>query len=283
MNTLRTVIKEKDIIIAPGAYDVVSAEIIDKAGFDVVYISGLGVEASDLGRPDIGLTTETEITHRAGKIVQSVNKPVICDADTGYGGLKNVWQTVRDFEAMGVSAIHVEDQTFPKRCGALPGKGVVSLDEYVKKLKVMLDARRSDDFFVIARTDAKILGIDEVIRRLKTCSDIGADMLFLGDFYTRDEYRRVVDEVRAPIITCDNAFLPCEQPVLTTEEWKAIGVKMVIYWSLPLFAAMKAISKAVHTLKEKGTVVEMRDEIISYEEYGEIVELRRWLEFDSGY
>jgi len=283
MNTLRSVIKENDIIIAPGAYDVVSAEIIEKEGFDVVYISGLGVEASDIGRPDIGLTTETEITRRASKIVQSVNKPVICDADTGYGGLKNVWQTVRDFEVIGVSAIHIEDQTFPKRCGALPGKGVVSLDEYVKKLKVMLDARRSDDFLVIARTDAKILGIDEVIKRLKTYAGVGADMVFLGDFYTKDEYKQIVDEVNAPIIACDNAFMPCEQPIFTREEWKEIGIKMVIYWALPLFTAMKAITKALRTLKEKGTVVEMRDEIFSYEEYGKIVELQRWLDFDGRY
>lgn len=283
MKNLRKLIEVKDIIIAPGAYDAVCAEIIDKEGFDVVYISGLGVEASDLGKPDIGLTAETEITRRAGIIVQSVNKPVICDADTGYGGLKNVWRTIRDFEAAGVSAVHIEDQTFPKRCGALPGKGVISVEDYVKKLRTMLDARRSEDFLIIARTDAKILGMGEVIKRLKIYTETGADMVFLGDFYTRDEYKQIVDKVKSPIISCDNAFMPCEQPNFSIEEWKDIGIKMVIYWSLPLFTAMKAIKKALQTLKSKGTVLEMRDEILSYKEYGEVVDLQKWLDFDSEY
>lgn len=284
MKTLRDLVEEREIIIAPGAYDVVSAEIIEREGYDVVYISGLGVEASDLGKPDVGLTTEPEIIRRASMIVQSVNKPVICDADTGYGGLMNVWRTVRDFEAIGVSAIHIEDQTSPKRCGALAGKRVISPEDYVKKLKVMLDARRSENFMIIARTDAKPMeGINQVIRRLRIYVENGADMVFLGDPYTREEYKKIVKEVKSPIVACDSAFLPCEQPSFSVEEWKEIGVKMVVYWSLPLFAAMKAVRKALQTLKSKGTVREMKDEIFSYEEYGDVVGLQNWLDFDKKY
>lgn len=275
--SLKEVIAEKSIIIAPGAYDVVSAQIIEKEGFDIVYISGLANEASDLGRPDLGFTTEPEIVRKAANIVESVNLPVICDADTGFGGPLNLWRTVREFERAGVSAIHIEDQVFPKRCGLLPGKDVIPAEEFVKKIKIALNARKSNDFLIIARTDSKSHGgVEEVIRRANLYKNAGADLVMLGDFFTLDEYRLITKSVNIPVCACDSAFVP-PQPHFSKEQWEEAGVKMVFYWSLPLFAAMKAVSRAVRTLKNKGSVEEIKGELFTYDEYGEIVGLQKWM------
>ncbi len=281
--SLKKIFKEKSIIMAPGAYDAVSAQIIEKEGFEVLSISGLSNEASELGRPDLGFTTETEIVRRAANIAEVVNIPVVCDADTGFGGSLNLWRTVREFERAGVSAIHIEDQVFPKRCGALPGKNVVPAEFFAKKIKIALDARKSSDFLIIARTDSKTHGgVEEVIRRANIYTEQGADMIMLGDFFTYKEYTRITKEVKAPICTVDSAFLPA-QPHFTKKDWEEMGVKMVFYWSIPLFAAMKAVTEAVRCLKNKGSVEEIKDKIFTYDEYGEIVELLKWKDITDEY
>jgi 2-methylisocitrate lyase-like PEP mutase family enzyme len=281
----RELIETQNIIIAPGAYDVVSAQIIERAGFPVAYITGLGNEASDLGCPDVGLTTAAEFVRRAGNVVQAVSIPVVCDADTGFGGALNIYRTIRMFEAAGVSGVHLEDQTFPKRCGVLTGKEVIAAEAFAKKVRAAVDARQSDDFVIIARTDAKAsLGIDEVITRLNMYVDSGADMAMLGDFYTFDEYQRIVKEVKAPIVACasDHAHFSL-QPDFSIDEWKRAGVKMVVYWHLPLFAAMKAVTDVVQMLKETGTTRQMREKVFTYEKYEEIVKLSQWLSIDEKY
>ena len=198
---LRELIEKEDIIIAPGAYDVVSAQIIEKVGFPVVYITGLGSAASDLGFPDLGLTTATEMIRRADSVVQAVNIPVVCDSDTGYGGTLNMHRTIQMFEAAGVSSVHIEDQTFPKVCGELAGRKVIPAEDFAKRVRAAVEARKSKDFLIIARTDAKTsLGIDEAIRRLNIYIENGADMVFTGDACTLDEYRRIVKEVKAPLV-----------------------------------------------------------------------------------
>jgi 2-methylisocitrate lyase-like PEP mutase family enzyme len=282
---LREVIENHEIIVAPGAYDVVSAQIIENAGFPIAYITGLGNEASDLGSPDLGLTTSTEIVRRAGIVARSVSVPVVCDADTGFGGALNVFRTIRMFESAGVSGVHIEDQTFPKRCGVLHGKKVIPADEFARKVRAAADARKSRDFVIIARTDAKAsLGIDEVIRRLNMYVENGADLAMLGDFYSFEEFQRIVKEVKAPIVACaaDQDHFSI-QPDLSIDEWKKAGVKMVLYWHLPLFAAMKAVAKAVNMLKENVTVGQMSEELITYREYEEVLKMSKWLDTDEKY
>ena len=137
----RELLETQDIIVAPGAYDVVSAQIIERAGFPVAYLSGLGNEASDLGCPDLGLTSSTEIIRRAANMAQAVSVPVLCDADTGFGGVMNLHRTIRMFEIAGLSGVHIEDQTFPKRCGVLAGKQVIAAEEFAEKVRVAVDAR----------------------------------------------------------------------------------------------------------------------------------------------
>ena len=282
---LRELIETQDIIIVPGAYDVVSAQIIERAGFPLAYITGLGNEASDLGCPDLGLTTSTELIRRAGNVVRSVSVPVVCDADTGFGGALNVYRTVRMFESAGISGVHIEDQTFPKRCGVLAGKKVIPAEDFAKRVRAAVDARESKDFVIIARTDAKAsLGIEEVIRRLNMYVENGADMAMMGDFYSLDEYNRIVTEVKATIVACASCHAHFSlQPDFSVDEWRKAGVKMVLYWHLPLFAAMKAVTKAVNMLKDSGTTRQMSEELVTYEEYEEVVKLSKWLSIDEKY
>ncbi len=281
----RELIETQDIIIAPGAYDVVSAQIIEKAGFPIAYITGLGNEASDLGCPDLGLTTSTELIRRAGNVVRSVSVPVVCDADTGFGGALNVYRTIRMFESAGISGVHIEDQTFPKRCGVLAGKKVIPAEDFARRVRAAVDARESKDFVIIARTDAKAsLGIEEVIRRLNMYVENGADMAMLGDFYSLDVYKRIVTEVKAPIVACASCHAHFSfQPDFSVDEWKKTGVKMVLYWHLPLFAAMKAVTRVVNMLKDSGTTQQMSEELVTYEEYEEVVKLSKWLSIDEKY
>jgi len=281
----RELIENHEIIVAPGAYDAVSAQIIENAGFPIVYMTGLGNEASDLGSPDLGLTTSTELVRRAGNVARSVSVPVVCDADTGFGSALNVFRTITMFESAGVSGVHIEDQTFPKRCGVLHGKKVIPAEEFARKVRAAVDTRKSEDFVIIARTDAKAsLGIDEVIIRLNMYVENGADMAMLGDFYSLEEFERIVKEVKAPIVACaavqDHFSI---QPDISIDEWKKAGVKMVLYWHLPLFAAMRAVTKVVSMLKENVTVRQMSEELFTYKDYEEVLKMPKWLNIDEKY
>lgn len=267
----------------PGAYDALSARLIRAAGYPLVYVTGLGNEASDLGFPDLGLTTATEMARRVGNIVQCVDVPVMSDADTGFGGLANVTRTVRLFEQAGVAAIHLEDQTFPKRCGALEGKEVIAPEAFAQVVDTALAARRTDGFCIIARTDAKGAdGVDGVIERLKRYADHGAGAVMLGDFYTLAEYERIAAAVPVPLIACaadrDNAK---RQPDYDRSEWEQTGVRVVLYWHLPLFAALGAVREAVETLKRDGSLAAL-DKVPGYGAYADATDLERWLRIGEG-
>jgi 2-methylisocitrate lyase-like PEP mutase family enzyme len=282
--SLRDVLKKEPIVIAPCAYDVVTAQIVANAGFPVCWITGLGHEASDLGCPDVGLTNAVELIRKASNTAHVVDVPIICDADTGFGGISNLVRTVKMFEAAGVSAIHIEDQTFPKRCGVLAGKHVIAADAFAKKIEAAVAARRSAEFLIIARTDAKALGVGEVIRRLNLYVDQGADVAMLGDLYTFDEYQRIAEAVKGPLAACaaDEDHFSI-QPNFSVDEWKKAGVKMVAYWHLLLFTAMKAVQRAVRALKTTGTTESVSSDTMRYAEYADIVKLATWLSLDEKY
>jgi 2-methylisocitrate lyase-like PEP mutase family enzyme len=273
------VLEQHPIIAAPGAYDALSARIVEQAGYPLVYFSGLGNEASDLGFPDLGLTTATEMVRRVGNVRQCVEVPVVCDADTGFGGAANLVRTVRLFEAAGVAAIHLEDQTFPKRCGVLAGKNVVAPESFAKTIETALAARRSENFCIIARSDAKGAdGVDGVIARLRRYAEHGAHAVLLGDFYTLAEYERIASTVPVPLIAIaadrDNADL---QPDYSLDDWRNAGVRMVIYWHLPLFAAIHAVREAVTSLRESGSAAATANRTAGYQDYADLVDLDRWL------
>src|SRR5580698_4229320 len=176
---LQELLSNAGLVIAPGAYDCITARMVEQAGFRAVYMTGAGTAAM-LGYPDYGLVTMSEMAENAGRIAAAVSVPVIADADTGYGNELNVVRTVREYEMRGVAGLHLEDQGFPKKCGHLDNKNVISLEQFVTKIKAAVDARRNPDFIIVARTDARAIhGMDEAIARANAALAVGADMAFV--------------------------------------------------------------------------------------------------------
>jgi 2-methylisocitrate lyase-like PEP mutase family enzyme len=274
--TLREVLETKKTILCPVVYDGLTARIVEMNGFDIAYIGGSNVAASAFGLPDMGLLTLTEVLERARAIVRAVKIPVICDVDTGFGGINNARRMVQEFEAAGVNGVHIEDQTFPCRAGSIPGVAVIPVEQYVPKLRAAVEARKSKDFLIIARTDCKAtLGIDEVIRRLNIYADNGADLaISAGSSHTFEEYKRIAEEVKIPVW----ANCSLDQIGAPLEQWEATGVKLVTYLTLPLFFAMKAISTSVKALKN-GTLAEMKGELATFEDRRNILRIDEWLEW----
>jgi 2-methylisocitrate lyase-like PEP mutase family enzyme len=240
------------MVIAPAAYDGVSARLIANAGFEVIYMTGAGTAASRIGHPDIGLTTFTEMVSNAAMIAECTSLPVIADADTGYGNPLNMIRTVREYERAGVAAIHIEDQVSPKRCGHLDGKQVVPAKDFIQKIKAAVDNRRNSDFLIIARTDARaIYGFEEAISRANLYVEAGADIAFFEAPQTIEELKDIPRRVNAPCLI--NMPGPnSKTPPLTTHELQEMGYKIAIYPTICTFAVIHAIKAALNTLKEKG-------------------------------
>src|SRR5215470_3537993 len=188
---LKQALSRPGLITAPGVYDMISAKIADRLGFRALYMTGYGVSAS-VGLPDAGLASYTEMVERVAQICQGTATPVICDADTGFGGLLNVERTVRGYERAGAAAIQIEDQVFPKKCGHTPGRGVVPVEQMVRKIEVAAASRSSPDFLIVARTDARTsLGLDEALRRGEAYARAGADILFIESPESEAEMTRI--------------------------------------------------------------------------------------------
>ncbi len=223
--TFREAMK-KGMIVAPGAYDCMTARAIERAGFPAVYMTG-GGSASYLGYPDYGLLTMTEMADNAGRIAESVKLPVIADADTGYGNELNAIRTVREYERRGVAGLHIEDQGFPKKCGHLEDKVIVPLDDYVAKIRAAVSAKTDPDFMVIARTDARApLGFEEAIRRANAAIEAGADMAFVEAPQTMDEVAAVPRLVKGPCML--NMVWRGKTPDVPLLDAEAMGYKFAI-------------------------------------------------------
>ena len=190
-------------LVAPGAYDALSARLVEQAGFDAVYMTGFGTSASQLGRPDVGLLSGAEMVDQVRRLVEAVDRPVIADADTGYGNAINVIRTVRAYEQAGVAALHLEDQVMPKKCGHMSGKVVIPAEEMVGKIRAAVDARRDPELVLIARTDAAAVhGLDDAIARARAYAEAGADVLFVEAPTSEDAIARVASELGdvAPLV-----------------------------------------------------------------------------------
>jgi len=273
MASLREVLASKKTILSPVVYDGLTARIVEMHGFEIASIGGLNVAASHFALPDMGLLTLTEMVERARAIVRAVKIPVICDADTGFGGINNTRRMVQEYEAAGVSCAQIEDQTFPCRCGWMPGKAVISVEEYVPKLRAAAEARKSKDFLIIGRTDCKeTLGMDEVIRRLNIYAENGADLAASGSGHKFEEYKRMVKEIRIPV----KANCSIDQMGVPLKQWEEIGVKLVGYLGVPLYFSIKAIAKSVQAL-QNGTLAEMKDEPATDSESRDILRTEDWL------
>jgi 2-methylisocitrate lyase-like PEP mutase family enzyme len=250
MNTLPTLRQQlgaPGMVVAPGAYDAIGARLIEQAGFGAVYMTGAGTSAAR-GFPDFGLLTLGEMVENAATMARTVNIPLIADADTGYGNELNVTRTVREYEARGVAAIHIEDQVSPKRCGHLDGKDVVSREAFVSKIRAAVEARRGSEFMIIARTDARAMfDLDEAVWRANAALEAGADMAFVEAMQTMDEVAAVPRRVQGPCLL--NVVPGGRTPVFDLREAEAMGYKLAILPGLMLKAALEAGDAALAELK----------------------------------
>jgi 2-methylisocitrate lyase-like PEP mutase family enzyme len=247
---LRSLLRAGPIIVAPGAYDGLTAKLIASAGFTAAYMTGAGT-AAGLGYPDFGLLTMTEMADNAARIVNASNLPVIADADTGFGNELNVYRTVQEYERRGVAGLHIEDQQFPKKCGHLDDKQVVPLDDFLAKIRAAAAARQDKNFLIIARTDARaMLGMDEAVRRCNASLAAGADMVFLEATQTIDEIAAVPKLVRGPCML--NMVWGGKTPLIDIETAEDFGYKLVILPGLLFKNVIGICDQALRAVRETG-------------------------------
>ncbi len=276
---LRNLLKQKGIIVAPGAYDAFSAKLVEHVGFKVLYTTGAGISHSLLGQPDVGLVTMTEMVNQVRNIVNAVNLPVISDADTGYGNPMNVMRTVREFERAGVAAIHIEDQETPKKCGLLEGIRLVTKQEMVQKIKAAIEAREDDDFIIIARTDARAVnGLEDAVERGHAYVEAGADVLFVVSPGSMDESMTIARAFDVPLLYNKGAK---EATSLSVQEIEKLGFKIVIFPGHIHKAAGKAMLDTLKVLKQTGNTASIQDRMLSFEERNKLVGLKEYCEVEA--
>eukprot|EP01065_Artemidia_motanka_P005029 TRINITY_DN12392_c3_g1_i2.p1 TRINITY_DN12392_c3_g1~~TRINITY_DN12392_c3_g1_i2.p1 ORF type:complete len:345 (+),score=92.03 TRINITY_DN12392_c3_g1_i2:76-1035(+) len=251
---LKELLQGPEILVTPGFYDSFSATLVEKAGFRACYLSGAGVSYSHTGRPDVGLVTCTEMVSRAAAAAEAVSIPIIADGDTGYGNAVNVMRTVRQYEQAGCSAIQLEDQDFPKRCGHLGGKAVVPAAEMVGKIKAACEARRSASFLIVARTDALVThGMAEALDRAERYRDAGADVIFVESPSGREDLEAVSRRLAGTIPLLANMVEGGKTPLYTNKELQEMGYSVVIYPNAVLRGVAKVGADILEDLRQCGT------------------------------
>jgi 2-methylisocitrate lyase-like PEP mutase family enzyme len=247
MASLKATLEAGEFIVAPGVFEMFSARIADRLGFQALYMTGYGVSASHLGLADAGLVSYRDMVERARTIAAGTTTPLIADADTGFGGLLNIRETVRGYEAAGVQAIQIEDQEMPKKCGHTPNRRVVPLADAVKRVEVAVESRRSADFLIVARTDARAgLGLDEALRRANAFARAGADILFVEAPESEEEFERVGAELAGSAKLLANMVPSGKSPDVGAAKLKAFGFSIAIYPS----AGMAPVCAALHSSYE---------------------------------
>jgi carboxyvinyl-carboxyphosphonate phosphorylmutase len=270
---LRELLGRDELVVAPGAYDALSARLVEEAGFPAVYMTGFGTAASYLGRPDVGLLSMSEMADQARRIVGAVGIPVIADADTGYGNPINVIRTVHEYERAGVAALHLEDQEAPKRCGHLEGKRLVPTGDMVAKIEAAVAARRDPDVVLIARTDARAVeGLSAALERARRYRDAGADVLFVE----APESEAEIETVAAALAGVPLLFNWAEggkTPPVTRERLAELGFRIVIFPVGALLAATTAVRTLLASIAETGTPAQVMDRMVSFGGFLELVGL----------
>jgi carboxyvinyl-carboxyphosphonate phosphorylmutase len=279
---LRQLLKAPGIVVAPGAYDCLTARIIQQAGFPAVYMTGAGTSIARLGYPDLALATMTEMVANAAAIAATVEVPVIADADTGYGGILNVRRTVQQYERAGVAAVHIEDQEFPKRCGHLDNKRVIPVEDMVRKVRAAVDARTDPDFSIIVRTDAlAVTGWDDTMRRCDEYVKAGADVLFVEALRTPEEAERAARSFPVPLLY--NFVETGKSPLLSATELERLGFKLVIFPVSALLTVCEVVGQLMGELKQRGTTAHLMDRMASLNQCFETAGLSEMLAQDAQY
>lgn len=262
---LRRLLDRDQLLIAPGAYDGLTARLVELAGFEVVYATGAGISNSQLAFADVGLITMSEVLDQVRKMTAAVQIPVICDVDTGYGNAVNLYRTVQEFIRAGAAAVQIEDQIIPKKCGHFEGKQLISFEESVQKIRAAVAARGTHELVIIARTDAiAVDGLDEAIRRAKAYHDAGADVLFVEAPRSRDELAEI--GTRVPGVKIANIVEGGRTPVLPQADLSALGFKIAIYANLVLRSSVKAIQASLAHLREHGDSTGILNQMITMDE-----------------
>jgi carboxyvinyl-carboxyphosphonate phosphorylmutase len=279
---LRELLADRAPLLAPGAYDALSARLVEQAGFAAVYMTGFGTTASLIGRPDVGLLSGTEMVDNARRIVAAVDVPVIADADTGYGNALNVLRTVQLYEQAGVAGIQLEDQVLPKKCGHMSGKALIGADEMVGKIRAAVEARRDPDLVVIARTDAvAVAGLEAAIDRARAFADAGADLLFVEAPTSEEDIAHIADELRGVAPLVFNWAEGGRTPPLPLSRIRELGFALVIYPIGTLLAATAGIRSLLRTLERDG--VPALDGLPSFGEFTDLVGLPEVQELEQRY
>jgi 2-methylisocitrate lyase-like PEP mutase family enzyme len=267
---LRTLVAARQAALVPGAANALAARIVEDLGFAAVYVTGAGVANSFFGVPDLGFLGLAELVQHTAAIRDAVELPIVVDADTGFGNALNVGRAVRALERAGANAVQIEDQVSPKRCGHFAGKEVVPVGEMVAKVRAAVDARRSGDFLVVARTDARAaLGFDAAVERAARCIEAGADLTFVEAPETADELRRIPQLLAAPQIV--NVVIGGRTPVLGIEELRAMGFAVVLYANAALQGAIRGMQQALGRLKAEGRLDEDEAVVASFGERQRLV------------
>jgi 2-methylisocitrate lyase-like PEP mutase family enzyme len=272
-------VRRRELVSAPGVYDLISAKLADRMGFDALYMTGYGVVASHLGLPDAGLATYSDMVGRVGQIAAMTQTPLVADGDTGYGGLLNVQHTVRGYETAGAVAIQLEDQEFPKKCGHMLGRRVVPAADMAAKIRVAVESRSDPNFLVIARTDSRTtLGLDEALRRAEAYLNAGADLLFIESPESVEEMERIGRTFDAPLVA--NMVEGGRTPILDAATLQKLGYRLAIFPALGFLAAGAALERAYAGLKAAGSSVGIDVPLYPFKDFSALMGFDGVAEFD---
>ncbi len=272
-------VRRRELVSAPGVYDLISAKLADRMGFDALYMTGYGVVASHLGLPDAGLATYSDMVNRVGQIAAMTQTPLVADGDTGYGGLLNVRHTVRGYESAGAVAIQLEDQEFPKKCGHMLGRRVVPAADMAAKIRVAVESRSDPNLLIIARTDSRTtLGLDEALRRAEAYLEAGADLLFIESPESVEEMERIGRTFDVPLVA--NMVEGGRTPILDAATLQKLGYRLAIFPALGFLAAGAVLEKAYAGLKARGSSVGLDVPLYPFKDFSALMGFDWVAEFD---
>ena len=274
--SLRARLQSGEILVAPGAYDALTARLLEQAGFEAVYRGGYAASAAAFALPDLGITTLTDMVDHLRRMTNAIDVPVIADADTGYGEVPQVVHTVHELEAAGAAAIQFEDQVFPKRCGHMEGKKVIPAEEMVIKLRAALDARRNPETVIIARSDATaVTGLDDAIARSRMYADAGADVIFIDAPTSEDDLKAIAaGGINAVLMVNISEY--GKTPDLGAQRFEELGFGLVIYPSSTLFAAAQSTKELAAALMAEGSTVSSVPRMMPFDEINDILGKDEW-------
>ena len=282
MKKLSSMIKSKKPLVIPGVYDAIGAKIAEKVGFNAMFQTGYGTSATLFGMPDYGFIGATETVDNARRISNAISVPLIVDSDTGYGNALSVWKLVKELEAAGAAGIFLEDQKWPKRCGHMQGKDVISQEEYTEKLGAAIDARENKDFIIVARTDSRATeGLDKAIERGLENKKTGADAVFIEAPKSLGEMKRIGKEIKAPLVA--NMIEGGATPINSAETLSKIGFNIILYPLSVLFANTFATMNILKELKNTGTTSKYKQKVVDFDQFNNLVELDKFKKMETKY